>query len=241
MRNDGTVTKVSLVNWSVLGIAVCGVLQGMCKAYFRKEKMGVVVRLEQEVIHSGNHKKVGFSVEGKKGMYIYEVKEPNGSVVAKASGVFGEVIYVDVSQTGFGLYTIVIHVEDEVTEVGIRKVLRSITEELGDRPLQKSTWSNREWNALVAKQEPLPDRETLVTPEELASHGPAASSRWIAIAGTVYDVTAFAAHHPGGKKVIEVTCSGKDSTSAFNRVHPNVRVKELLGKFIVGDLEKAKK
>ena len=45
-----------------------------------------------------------------------------------------------------------------------------------------------------------------ITPEELKLHG-TESSTWIAIDGHVYDVTKFAAMHPGGEKILTVWLS----------------------------------
>jgi predicted heme/steroid binding protein len=39
---------------------------------------------------------------------------------------------------------------------------------------------------------------------------------WVAIEGSVYDVTDFIAEHPGGPKILKKNC-GKDSTELFWR------------------------
>jgi hypothetical protein len=40
-----------------------------------------------------------------------------------------------------------------------------------------------------------------ITPDELAKHN-SAENNWIVVHGKVFDVTKFAAEHPGGKKVL---------------------------------------
>lgn len=62
--------------------------------------------------------------------------------------------------------------------------------------------------------------------DEVARHG-TASSCWVVIHGSVFDVTAFIEEHPGGKSVILCT-AGKDATDAFDAVHSV----ELLEKYI---------
>jgi cytochrome b involved in lipid metabolism len=55
----------------------------------------------------------------------------------------------------------------------------------------------------------------LVTPTELAQHASSADC-WMAIDGTVYNVTQFISKHPGGKAILK-GC-GKDATQMFNSV-----------------------
>lgn len=55
------------------------------------------------------------------------------------------------------------------------------------------------------------------TMEEVAKHNTAASC-YTAVNGSVYDVTAWIAKHPGGEKAILGTC-GKDASAAFDKKH----------------------
>lgn len=55
------------------------------------------------------------------------------------------------------------------------------------------------------------------TMEEVAKHNTAASC-YTAVNGSVYDVTAWIAKHPGGEKAILSTC-GKDASAAFDKKH----------------------
>ncbi|KAF9888189.1 hypothetical protein FE257_009184 [Aspergillus nanangensis] len=62
-----------------------------------------------------------------------------------------------------------------------------------------------------------------LTRSEVAKHG-TRQSCWVAIHGSVYDVTEFLESHPGGPHVI-LGRAGKDATEAFDSVHD----RELLG------------
>lgn len=57
----------------------------------------------------------------------------------------------------------------------------------------------------------------LLERDEVACHA-AASSCWVIIHDTVFDVTSFIGEHPGGKSVI-LRAAGKDATGAFDAVH----------------------
>ena len=71
--------------------------------------------------------------------------------------------------------------------------------------------------AAAAPQKPAPPPTVDVAPETLAGHNTQASA-WLAIRGTVYDVTAYLARHPHGAQVI-VDVLGKDVTVDFERLH----------------------
>jgi len=60
--------------------------------------------------------------------------------------------------------------------------------------------------------------ERTISNEELATHTPTSSSVWIAIRGSVYDVTHFLSSHPGGASVIK-NVAGTDATAAFEMAH----------------------
>ena len=76
-----------------------------------------------------------------------------------------------------------------------------------------------------------------VARRELAEHGGAAKQSWIAIDGTVYDVSSFLAEHPGGRKILEAVC-GEDATEAFAAVHSSDTLEKVADKLrVVGQME----
>lgn len=59
----------------------------------------------------------------------------------------------------------------------------------------------------------------VVTKAQLAAHnGEGGNALWVALYGKVYDLTAFAADHPGGEESI-TRVAGVDGTKAFATVH----------------------
>lgn len=75
------------------------------------------------------------------------------------------------------------------------------------------------------------------TLEEVAKHNTEADC-WLAIHGRVFNVTAFLAEHPGGKKVV-LKEAGKDATAKFDAFHkPDVLLKYGAALY-VGDLSVA--
>jgi cytochrome b involved in lipid metabolism len=70
---------------------------------------------------------------------------------------------------------------------------------------------------------------------EVARHNDATSC-WTAIAGSVYDVTAFIKKHPGGEKRILNLC-GKDGTTTFTDQHAGQsRPENTLASYRIGAL-----
>ncbi|KAH9244328.1 hypothetical protein BASA81_018278 [Batrachochytrium salamandrivorans] len=65
----------------------------------------------------------------------------------------------------------------------------------------------------------------VVTHDEVASHN-TAKSAWITIDSLVYDITNFAALHPGGESII-LEVAGKDATKEFYSYHRH----EVLSKY----------
>ncbi|KAI9635394.1 L-mandelate dehydrogenase [Dioszegia hungarica] len=63
-----------------------------------------------------------------------------------------------------------------------------------------------------------------VTAELLKKHS-TEDSLWVAVNGQVWDVTAFAAIHPGGAQVL-IDNSGKDASKLFNGIHPPDTLKQ---------------
>merc|ERR1712232_566565 len=68
------------------------------------------------------------------------------------------------------------------------------------------------------KAAPLLDcRDRSITMEEVEKHN-SRNDCWIVLNGSVLDVTAFLAEHPGGEHVI-LEKAGKDATKVFNAIH----------------------
>ena len=61
----------------------------------------------------------------------------------------------------------------------------------------------------------------MISSAELSNHDTEAAGYWVAIDGTVYDVTEFitSGAHPGGSKVL-IQNTGKDATSVYKPLHP---------------------
>jgi L-lactate dehydrogenase (cytochrome) len=68
---------------------------------------------------------------------------------------------------------------------------------------------------------------TTVTADQLAHHSDKQSC-WLAIDGTVWDVTSFVDKHPGGAKLI-LKLAGQDATEEYNTFHNSSLVQETLG------------
>jgi L-lactate dehydrogenase (cytochrome) len=66
-----------------------------------------------------------------------------------------------------------------------------------------------------------------IEPQELSQHA-SRQSCWIAIHGTVWDVTTFVDKHPGGANLI-LSQGGKDATSAYEDFHSSELVEQTLG------------
>lgn len=64
----------------------------------------------------------------------------------------------------------------------------------------------------------LPEGKDTFTWEEVAAHN-SEDSAWIAIDGSVYDVTSFIDKHPGGREMI-LLAVGRDATDIFRSYHP---------------------
>lgn len=74
-----------------------------------------------------------------------------------------------------------------------------------------------------------------VTSDELAAHGAAASAKWIAVHGEVFDVTAFVQLHPGGRAALEQHC-GTDASKVFDYYHHGGVLGKYRAKLKVGEL-----
>lgn len=84
----------------------------------------------------------------------------------------------------------------------------------------------------LAKLESLP----AIPMSEVAKHNTAGDA-WIVIDGLVYDVTRFAALHPGGRQLL-IAYAGKDASKDFNMLHPaNTLQKAAYAKMRIGRLD----
>ena len=73
-----------------------------------------------------------------------------------------------------------------------------------------------------------------ISKSELSDHS-TRESCWLAIDGSVYDVTSFISNHPGGDRIL--SGCGKDATSLFNSIKGHAgEGKELLPQFYIGKL-----
>ena len=79
--------------------------------------------------------------------------------------------------------------------------------------------------------------DRIVTKEELAQHNKAGDA-WIVISGDVYNVSTFAALHPGGEGVLN-DYAGLDATDAFYGLHRHEVLEKYGPRLIVGRLEGA--
>ncbi|QIW98538.1 hypothetical protein AMS68_004056 [Peltaster fructicola] len=76
-----------------------------------------------------------------------------------------------------------------------------------------------------------------LTKEDVAKHK-TRQDLWITVHGNVYDVTAYAADHPGGADAL-VEVAGQDATSAYEDVGHSDDAGEIMQSFLVGKLEGA--
>ena len=67
-----------------------------------------------------------------------------------------------------------------------------------------------------------------VSKEELLKHN-STESLWLSINNHVWDLTEFLKTHPGtDKPLLHYASTGGDGTEGFNKVHPNVKIEEIL-------------
>mmetsp|Transcript_7884 Transcript_7884/g.18193 ORF Transcript_7884/g.18193 Transcript_7884/m.18193 type:complete len:123 (-) Transcript_7884:122-490(-) len=77
----------------------------------------------------------------------------------------------------------------------------------------------------------------MVKYEEMEKHD-TKDDCWMAIGGKVYDVTKFLAEHPGGEEVM-LEVAGQDATDAFEDIGHSTSARDMLAKYLVGDLDGA--
>ncbi|KAI8054691.1 cytochrome b5 [Syncephalis plumigaleata] len=76
---------------------------------------------------------------------------------------------------------------------------------------------------------------SIITLEEVSKHNHK-KDLWMVIHGKVYDVTKFVEDHPGGEEVL-LEQAGLDCTEAFEDVGHSDEARELLAKYIIGELD----
>lgn len=59
---------------------------------------------------------------------------------------------------------------------------------------------------------------------------------WIVKNGKVYDVTKYVDEHPGGLDTL-LDVAGKDATEAFDSVGHSQEAKEILSKYLIGEID----
>jgi len=75
--------------------------------------------------------------------------------------------------------------------------------------------------------------------EEVKQHNKR-SSNWIVVHDRVYDVTPFLNEHPGGEEVL-LEQGGKIATDAFEDVGHSRDARQLMNKYLIGELNDADK
>jgi cytochrome b involved in lipid metabolism len=85
----------------------------------------------------------------------------------------------------------------------------------------------------VKVQSPKVEAPLLFTAEELSRHN-SPEDCWVALFGTVYDLTEFSKHHPGGSYIIQKV-AGKDGTANYRGFHPQSKL-ETIQAAVVGKL-----
>lgn len=81
----------------------------------------------------------------------------------------------------------------------------------------------------------VPEGKDAFTWEEVAAHN-SEESAWIAIDGSVYDITSFVDKHPGGREMI-LLAVGRDATDIFRSYHPFTdKPAKILAKHRIGSL-----
>ncbi|KAI8066272.1 cytochrome b5-like heme/steroid binding domain-containing protein [Gilbertella persicaria] len=80
---------------------------------------------------------------------------------------------------------------------------------------------------------------TVYSLEEVAKHN-TKDDLWMSIHDKVYNVTEFVQEHPGGEEVL-LDEAGKDATESFEDIGHSDEAREILEKYLVGQLDEASK
>mmetsp|Transcript_115298 Transcript_115298/g.162105 ORF Transcript_115298/g.162105 Transcript_115298/m.162105 type:complete len:130 (+) Transcript_115298:55-444(+) len=78
-----------------------------------------------------------------------------------------------------------------------------------------------------------------ITLKEIEKHN-SSDDCWLAIDGSVYDITAFLDQHPGGEEVVLET-AGTDASGAFDDVGHSSDARDMLKKYKIGELPEEEK
>ncbi|KAF2215417.1 hypothetical protein CERZMDRAFT_3276, partial [Cercospora zeae-maydis SCOH1-5] len=73
--------------------------------------------------------------------------------------------------------------------------------------------------------------------EVLSAHN-TVEALWLAVHGSVYDLTAFAPDHPGGVEILK-ECAGTDASEAYDYAGHSDEAMQTLQKYRVGVLSQA--
>jgi len=93
-------------------------------------------------------------------------------------------------------------------------------------------------SALQANNTSCEKAETLYTVEEVSKHNSQENGIWVTYKGGVYDVTAFAAAHPGGAAKLQLAAGGAlEPYWALYGQHNQANVRELLAQYRIGALK----
>jgi cytochrome b involved in lipid metabolism len=111
------------------------------------------------------------------------------------------------------------------------KTKKKIKKKEGKKGYQLSDWLSLVEDPCFGTGTPSP-RE--VTRTELSKHV-TEDDCWTILHGKVYDITAYMAYHPGGKREL-MKGAGKDCTAMFNKFHAYVEYELILSKCEVGVL-----
>ncbi|CDH55943.1 cytochrome b5 [Lichtheimia corymbifera JMRC:FSU:9682] len=75
--------------------------------------------------------------------------------------------------------------------------------------------------------------------EEVAKHS-TKNDLWLVVHNKVYNVTEFVQEHPGGEEVL-LDEAGKDATESFEDIGHSDEAREILEKYLIGELDEASK
>ncbi|OBZ89406.1 Cytochrome b5 [Choanephora cucurbitarum] len=75
--------------------------------------------------------------------------------------------------------------------------------------------------------------------EEVSKHN-TKNDLWMSIHNKVYNITEFVQEHPGGEEVLYDE-AGKDATEAFEDIGHSDEAREILEKYLIGELDEASK
>eukprot|EP01062_Namystynia_karyoxenos_P066063 TRINITY_DN60079_c0_g1_i1.p1 TRINITY_DN60079_c0_g1~~TRINITY_DN60079_c0_g1_i1.p1 ORF type:complete len:233 (+),score=52.59 TRINITY_DN60079_c0_g1_i1:102-800(+) len=177
---------------------------------------------------------IGPEVDGDDGLCSprrrWVVTSPCGRVVDEGVAVPGERVAVNL-RFGFGEYSATFDGDTVSSPAVVAKRLGSFAAEsaspytptIPSRPEpEHADWAGElsdAWRTAAERQRPPPPARP-VPRDELAQHrGPLydtspSAAAWVALNGKVYDVTQFAAHHPGGQMLL-LRRGGTDVSEAF--------------------------